>query len=137
MNDTETKNICGDSHGNAGAPKSVFIVEDEGDLLDLYVETLKLDGHDVVGFARNGDEAVRNFKTLPRRPDIIIMDHRMPVKNGIDASKEILRIDPSASIIFASADLAVEPEALEAGAVKFMKKPFDLAALLDSLDSLD
>ena len=64
----------------------VFIVEDEVELMDLYVEVLELDGHTVVGTAENGVEAIEKFAALEGCPDAIIMDYRMPIKNGIQAT---------------------------------------------------
>jgi len=118
------------------AAKKVFVVEDETDLLDLYIEILELEGHEVLCSARNGEDAVESFRNMQERPDVILMDHRMPIKNGLEAAKEILSIDPGAKVIFASADQSVEEDAKNIGAVRFMKKPFDIASLLDSIESI-
>ena len=61
---------------------------------------------------------------------INIMDHRMPVKNGIDALKEILNIDDRTMVIFASTDTSVKNEALSLGAHSFKQKPFDIEYLI-------
>lgn len=114
--------------------KKVFIVEDEPELIDYYVEALELGGHQVLDFARNGAEAVEKFARLTTRPDVIIMDHRMPIKDGLQATREILRIDPAAKVIFASADASIETEARSLGAVSFKKKPFTLDRLIGNID---
>ena len=113
--------------------KKIFIVEDEPDLLDLYIEILELEGNEIVCTARNGAEAITSFQNLQERPDVIIMDHRMPIKNGLEAAKEILDLDPDVKVIFASADQNVMDEALEIGALRFLKKPFDIDALINSI----
>ncbi len=114
--------------------KRIFIVEDEEDLMEYYVEALEISGHEVVGRAANGAEAVDEYMKLSKKPEIIIMDHRMPVKSGIEATREILAVDPDAKVIFASADKSVETEARALGAVSFKHKPFDLERLLSNID---
>jgi len=55
-----------------------------------------------LGIANNGEEAIKMFRSFNEKPDIIILDYRMPIKNGLDTLKEILQIDHSSRIIFAS-----------------------------------
>lgn len=69
-------------------------------------------------------------------PDFILMDHRMPVKNGLEATKELLKSKPNLKIIFVSADISIKNKALEAGALDFIKKPFDLKTLFERLDKI-
>jgi len=114
--------------------KRIFIVEDEEDLMEYYVEALEISGHEVVGCAGNGAEAVDKFSKLRVKPDVIIMDHRMPIKSGIDATREILAMDPGAKVIFASADKSVENEARALGVISFKPKPFNLEKLLTNID---
>ena len=111
----------------------VFIADDEADLVELYTDALELYGHTVVGVAYDGAEAVEKFYALNERPDVVIMDHRMPVKSGLEATKEILEIEPGAKVVFASADGSVENEARSMGAVSFKKKPFSLERLASNL----
>ena len=87
-------------------------------------------GFDVAGIAKNGEEAVSMYKQFVEKPSITIMDHRMPAKNGIEALKEILRLDNNARVIIASADSSVKEEALSLGAYSFKQKPFDIDFLL-------
>ena len=91
-------------------------------------------GFNVVGTAKNGQEGVEMYKGFPVKPDIIIMDHRMPVKDGIQASKEILQINQDAKIIFASADTTVKNAAQSIGAICFKSKPFSNQKLLDNIN---
>ena len=81
-----------------------MIVDDDGFLHTVFERMMKILGHSVVANTYNGQEAVEKYVSMNPKPDIIIMDQRMPVMNGIDATKEILRINPSALIIFVSAD---------------------------------
>ena len=110
----------------------VFVVDDEDYIRDLYKDVFESAGLTVFS-ACNGDEAVNIFRTLKSRPDIIIMDHRMPGKDGIQTTKEILEMDPSVPIIFSSADMSVREQALEAGACSFWAKPFPCSLLVNAM----
>ena len=111
----------------------MFIVEDEPLLCFFYKEILEEIGYDVAGIAKNGEEAVSMYKQFVKKPSITIMDHRMPVKNGIDALKEILQFDNNARVIIASADTSVKQKALSLGAYSFKQKPFDIDYLLSNI----
>jgi two-component system chemotaxis response regulator CheY len=84
----------------------------------------------VVGVASDGEEAVQKYKGMKEKPVIIIMDQRMPVRDGVSATQEILKMDPHATIFFGSADLHIEKEAIAAGAKGFLLKPFRIEELL-------
>jgi two-component system chemotaxis response regulator CheY len=115
----------------------IFLVDDEEFIIELYKDILESKGHRIVGIASDGEEAVRKYKQLEKKPVIVIMDQRMPVKDGVTATQEILKYDPQAKILFGSADLKVKPEALKAGAKDFLLKPFRMEALLSAIDELD
>jgi len=115
---------------------SVFIVEDEPILQYLYESLLKSAGYLVISTAKNGEEAITKFRLFPNKPDFILMDYRMPIKNGLEAMEEILRVQPSSKIIFASADRSIKEKALSSGAVGFLEKPFDSADLIHYLKNL-
>ena len=83
-----------------------------------------------MGVASDGEEAVQKYKRMKDKPVIIIMDQRMPVRDGVSATQEILKMDPSATIFFGSADLHIEKEAIAAGAKGFLLKPFRIEELL-------
>lgn len=110
-----------------------FIVDDDASLLKLYSSFLKFSGFEVIDSAINGEEAVKKFKNLQKKPDIIIMDYNMPIKNGIDATKEIIEIDKNAKIIVVSSDKSIKREAISAGAIDFNEKPFNLTEILQKI----
>jgi two-component system chemotaxis response regulator CheY len=112
---------------------SIFIVEDDPSLRLMYKKMLKISGFDIINSATNGEEAVAMYKSFSVKPDIILMDHRMPIKNGIEATKEILQIDKSSKIIFTSADQSIKESALALGAIDFKEKPFTMNDLIESL----
>ena len=90
---------------------------------------MKLEGHEIVDKAFNGEEALEIYRNFQNTPDIILMDHRMPLKDGLEATKEILAINPHCKIVFVSADYSVRDRALEIGAIDFLEKPIDFATL--------
>jgi DNA-binding NarL/FixJ family response regulator len=102
---------------------SIFIVDDEENLHQIYKALFQMKGHKVIGSAFDGDEAVQLFLSMDPKPDVIIMDHRMPRMDGISATKMIQEIDTQSKIVFVSADETVRSEAIDAGAVVFKVKP--------------
>lgn len=112
---------------------SVLIVDDEPFIHQLYRDILEFNGFEVVGEAFDGDEAIEVFENMDNKPDVIIMDHRMPNKDGVDTTLHIKTMDADAKIIFASADSSVRNRAIEAGALEFLCKPFQIKELVESL----
>ena len=96
-------------------------MDDDKSLQLLYKKFLSLANFEVINFANNGEQAITMIQSLSKKPDIILMDHRMPVKNGIETTKELLSANGSLKIIFASADKSVREEALSIGAVSFIE----------------
>lgn len=115
---------------------SVLIVDDELFIVELYRDILQLRGYKVMGTAFDGEEALRKYNNSDDKPDVIIMDHRMPVMNGVDATKEIIKLNPKQKVIFVSADVLVEKEARDAGAVDFLPKPFRMDDLIEKMEKL-
>ena len=112
----------------------IAIVDDEPDLQRLYQLALESKGYDIVFVANDGTDAVDKMQKSPAQ--VIIMDHRMPTKNGVEATREIIRDYPCTKVIFVSADEAVEKEAKEAGAVRFLKKPISLKDLTENIEDV-
>ena len=115
---------------------SIFIVEDNKDINEIYEQLLDFFGFEVYGIAYNGNEAVKMFKSFSPKPDIILMDYRMPEKNGLQATREILQIDPDTKIIFGSADTTVKEELFALGVVGFLEKPFSSQSLVNCINKV-
>jgi two-component system chemotaxis response regulator CheY len=115
--------------------RRVFIVEDDADLRELYADALALYGHEVLGSAADGAEAVAKLEALSRAPEVIIMDYRLPRKNGVEVAREIRRHDPEAFFLFISADGSCEAEARALGGpFRFKKKPFGIDRLIANVE---
>jgi len=112
----------------------VAIVDDEPDLQKLYKLAIASRGYPIAYVASDGTDALEKQRSSPHKPCIIVMDHRMPTKNGVETTKEILSEYPGTRIMFVSADEAIEKEAMLAGASRFLKKPITLRDLLKNID---
>ncbi|MGA9141474.1 MAG: response regulator [Methanocella sp.] len=114
----------------------IAIVDDERELTRLYEDIFKTRCIPICFIAYNGQEAVDLFKNSRSRPSVIIMDHRMPVMTGIEATREIMAIDPGVKIIFISADEHTREESLKAGAVAFLRKPVSIREIVSCVESV-
>ena len=114
-------------------PRRVIIAEDEALIrLDLS-EMLRDEGYDVVGEAGDGQEAVELAERL--NPDLVIMDVKMPRRDGIDAAAEIAakRIAPIVVLTaFSQRDLV--EKARDAGAMAYLVKPFSITDLIPAIE---
>jgi len=88
---------------------------------------------ELVAEAGNGADALR--LALELEPDLVLMDLKMPVQDGLEATAQLLRQRPGARVVVLSsrADPDVLLEAMEVGARDFVRKPFEGPALLDTL----
>ena len=113
---------------------TLLIVDDDVFLHKVLERILLIGGHQIIGHAYDGAQALEEFVKLNPKPDIILMDHRMPVMNGTTATREILQIDSSAKIIFISADDSIYDEAIASGALDFLTKPIRASALFEGIE---
>ncbi len=113
--------------------EKILIVDDEPALHYFLKRILNLNGFKVAGIAENGDEAIKMFKSFSDRPKVILMDHRMPEKSGIEATKVILEIDKRVKIIFLSADVNIKEEVYSIGAFSFTTKPLKVKYLIEEI----
>ncbi|MFA6449089.1 MAG: response regulator [bacterium] len=114
-----------------------FIVEDEPDVAEMYAEAVRFCGHSILGIAYNGVEAVEQYAGFVEPPDAVILDHRMPLKSGLEVCREMIAMNPRALIIMASADESVEREARALNVASFKKKPFTIDRLINNIDKLE
>ena len=102
----------------------ILVVDDAAFMRKMVKDALAAAGHEVVGEAGNGVEAVARYQEL--KPDLVTLDITMPEKDGLAALGEIIAADPSARVVMCSA-LGQETkvvQALKLGAKDFVVKPF-------------
>ena len=112
---------------------TVLVCDDAAFMRSLLSDILDRGGFDVVGEAGSGSEAVDKFRVL--RPDLVTMDILMPDMGGIDAVREIVRIEPGARVLMCSAmgQHSLLLEAIQAGAKDFILKPFQPSRVLEAV----
>jgi two-component system, chemotaxis family, chemotaxis protein CheY len=111
----------------------VLVVDDAAFMRKVVSDALASGGHEVVGEAGNGVEAVKQFQALA--PELTTLDITMPEKDGLAALSEIMSIDPNARVLMCSA-LGQESKVIESiklGAKDFVVKPFQTDRLLDAV----
>lgn len=111
----------------------IAIVEDEKALVRLYERALAKNDIVVCFVAYDGLEAVKRYIECTPPPHAVIMDYRLPIMNGIEATKELLKFDPAVRVVFLSADVGVEEGAMRAGAFVFLKKPANLKDIIGAV----
>ena len=116
--------------------KKVMVVDDEKSIVDLFEVIQEVCDFQVIAEAYTGEDAVETYSKLRIKPDVVIMDERMPGMNGLEATKKILDKDRDAKIIFVSGDPRIEDKAISIGASAFVKKPFGLSELKKAIESV-
>jgi two-component system chemotaxis response regulator CheY len=112
----------------------VLVVDDAAFMRKMVTDALSGGGHEIVGEAGNGDEAIARYQEL--RPEVMTLDITMPEKDGLSALKEIIALDPGAKVVMCSA-LGQESKVLESiklGAKDFVVKPFQADRVLSAID---
>ena len=114
---------------------SVLVVDDAAFMRRLIRDILVSEGL-LVHEAVNGRDAIRRFAET--QPGLVTMDISMPVMDGLTALRAIRALDPHARVIMVTAQSSsdVEREALDAGAVAFVTKPFRPEQLLSTVRSV-
>ncbi|NOZ91969.1 response regulator [bacterium 3DAC] len=110
------------------AKTKVLLVEDDDAILEQLRRVLTDEGYEVVS-AMNGNEAIEKFKA--DRPDLILLDLYLPLKDGMDVLREIRRESDVPIIIITARDADIDKvKGLEIGADDYITKPFSLIELL-------
>ncbi|MHA1636500.1 MAG: response regulator [Candidatus Thorarchaeota archaeon] len=115
----------------------ILVVEDNQDTLDLYEILFQQLNYTSVVYAKDGEAAVNHFETTEKMdfPEIILMDYKMPRKDGLTAAKEILAIDSKAVIVFISDFPEIADEAVKLGALMVSSKPINKILMKEMVDT--
>ena len=116
--------------------KKVLVVDDAAFMRMKLKDILEKNDYIVVAEAENGADAIEKFKA--ESPDIVTMDITMPEMDGVEALKEIKAIDASAKVVMCSAmgQQSMVMDAIRAGAMDFIVKPFDSGRVIQALDKI-
>jgi AmiR/NasT family two-component response regulator len=114
-------------------PVRIVIAEDEAIIrLDLR-ETLEDEGYEVVGDCGRGDVAIELVREL--RPDVVILDIKMPGLDGIEACRELSKErDAAVVLLTAFSQRELIEQAREAGALAYLVKPFNRRELVPAVE---
>ena len=116
--------------------KKVLIVDDAVFMRMKLKDILEKNGYQVVDEAQNGLEAIEKYKAT--QPDLVTMDITMTEMDGVEALKEIKAFDSNAKVLMCSAmgQQSMVMDAIRAGAVDFIVKPFDSDRVIKALDKV-
>lgn len=111
----------------------ILIVDDAAFMRMMIKDVLSKNGFEICGEAENGAKAIEKYKELT--PELVIMDITMPEIDGIQAVKEIKKINGAAKVIMCSAmgQQAMVIEAIQAGAKDFIVKPFQAERIIEAV----
>ncbi len=109
----------------------IVVAEDEAIIRMDLVEMLTEAGYQIVGQASNGEEAIDLVKEC--RPDLAILDVKMPVLDGISAAEEIIHIAPVLMLTAFSQKELIE-RARDAGVMAYVVKPFSITDLIPAME---
>jgi two-component system chemotaxis response regulator CheY len=114
--------------------KRILLVDDATIIRMILKKILTEAGYEVVGEASTGAEGVRKYREL--KPDLVTMDITMPEMSGIKALKVIREFDPEAKVVICSAmgQKALIIEAMQAGAINFISKPFEEEKVVETVN---
>ena len=113
--------------------KNILICEDAAFMRMMIKDILTKNGYNVAGEAENGLKAVEKYKEV--NPDLVLMDITMPEMDGIQALREIKKVDGGALVIMCSAmgQQAMVIESIQAGAKDFIVKPFQAERVIEAV----
>ena len=112
--------------------RRVVVAEDESLIRMDIVETLRDKGFDVVGEAGDGNKAVELAFTL--KPDLMVMDIKMPDLDGLSAAEKIAELKIPVVLLTAFSQQELVTRAAEVGAMAFLVKPFSPQDLLPAIE---
>jgi two-component system chemotaxis response regulator CheY len=116
--------------------KSVLVVDDSFFMRKLIITYLERHDFTIAGQAENGESAVAQY--IEFRPDIVTLDITMPIMDGLETLKQIIKIDKSARVIMMSSmgqELMVM-ESVKSGAKHFIVKPFKEQTVIDIISEV-
>lgn len=121
---------------NSQNKKTCLIIEDALFLQEVYKFLFKNEAYEVLDIVSDGVDAL--VKINQYKPDLVILDLVLPLKNGLDVLKEISKISPNSKCLVVSAldENEITQQALALGAIKFIHKPFTKVQMLEAINEV-
>ena len=115
---------------------NIMIADDSDAIRMVLKDFLLLSDHNVIGEARDGQEAID--LCLHLNPDLLLLDLAMPKKDGSTVVKELIAHKTSTKIVLitASDDQRTIQNCLDLGAVSYIAKPFQITAILKTISDV-
>jgi len=110
----------------------IMIAEDDPEIRHLFTRILNENGYETIE-AIDGEEALAIYDTMEIKPNLIILDYRMPKYNGLEIVKELLRRDPTTSILMISGDPRIDLTSIADQGIKFRSKPVTMDEFLSEI----
>lgn len=114
----------------------VLLVDDDQYLQTVYKTLFSVGNFMIIAQAFDGCEAIEKYEELESKPDVVLMDQRMPRMDGINATRRLKEIDPTVKVVFLSADDESRNTAFKAGASAFLTKPVRIEVLFDTIETI-
>lgn len=112
--------------------RKVLVAEDESLIRLDIVETLREHGFDVIAEAGDGEEAIAKAEEL--KPDLVVMDIKMPNMDGITAAKRMAELKIPVVLLTAFSQKELVEQAADAGAMAYVVKPFTPTDLIPAVE---
>lgn len=116
--------------------KTILVVDDSQFMRMILSNILTESGYEVVGEAGDSQEGIEKYQAL--KPDLVTMDIVMPGMDGINAVRQIMKVDPEVKIVMITAlgQEKLMEKAVEAGAKGFIVKPFNPAQVVEEVKKI-
>jgi CheY-like chemotaxis protein len=113
----------------------ILIAEDTDSVCFALRMAMEYLGHEVIATATDGEEALEQYERL--RPEVVLMDVRMPLMDGLTCTAKLSRQDPNAKVVIITGGRTTQQDAADAGARALVEKPFGIDELGRIMHSLE
>ena len=113
----------------------ILLAEDDKKTRTLFKEILIREGFEVIE-ASTGKEAIHKYQNVMQKPDIIILDHHMPLMSGLKVTEEILRHNSDARIFILTSDSTIDLNGFSGERVTLKRKPLGCQDFLHEINKI-
>ena len=114
----------------------IMIVEDNRHIRTLFKNILKNRGYDIVDVA-DGGKAIKIYDSMVQKPEIIVVDYRLPTLNGLELTQEILTRNPSSRILMITGDPRINRNVETEYGITLRAKPIHMDDFVSEIDLLN